>query len=202
MVEFGEKLQKLRKQKGLTQEELATALFVSRTAISKWESGRGYPGIESLKAIASFFDVTVDALLSGEELLTLAAEDTKAQRARVRDVVFGLLDCSAALYLFLPLFGQRVGDAVVEVSLLSLTAVQPYMRVAFFVAVIALMVTGVVTLALQGCRHSRWVRCKAVLSLVLGATAALVFIVASQPYAAVLAFMFLIIKAFLLLKSR
>ena len=51
-MEFNEKLQQLRKQKGLTQEQLAEALFVSRTAVSKWESGRGYPNIESLKAIA------------------------------------------------------------------------------------------------------------------------------------------------------
>ena len=49
-MEFREKLQELRKQRGLTQEELAEKLFVSRTAISKWESGRGYPNIDSLKA--------------------------------------------------------------------------------------------------------------------------------------------------------
>lgn len=54
-MEFGEKLQELRKSKGLTQEELAEALYVSRTAISKWESSRGYPNIESLKEISSFF---------------------------------------------------------------------------------------------------------------------------------------------------
>ena len=54
-MEFNEKLQELRKQKGLTQEELAEALYVSRTAISKWESGRGVPNIESLKAISKFF---------------------------------------------------------------------------------------------------------------------------------------------------
>ena len=50
-MEFNEKLQELRKGKGLTQEELAQEIFVSRTAVSKWESGRGYPNIDSLKDI-------------------------------------------------------------------------------------------------------------------------------------------------------
>ena len=76
-MEFNEKLQELRKQRGLTQEELAQALYVSRTAISKWESGRGYPNIESLKAIAKFFAITIDELLSGDELLTIAEEDNR-----------------------------------------------------------------------------------------------------------------------------
>lgn len=56
-MEFNEKLHELRKNRGLTQEELAEALFVSRTAISKWESGRGYPSIDSLKEISSFLDI-------------------------------------------------------------------------------------------------------------------------------------------------
>ena len=70
-MEFNEKLQELRKQKGLTQEELAELLYVSRTAISKWESGRGFPNIESLKAISKFFSVSLDKLLSGEEILAI-----------------------------------------------------------------------------------------------------------------------------------
>ena len=61
-MELSEKLQELRKEKGLTQEELAEALFVSRTAISKWESGRGVPNIESLKAISKFFSVSIPAI--------------------------------------------------------------------------------------------------------------------------------------------
>ena len=52
-MEFNEKLQELRKSRSLTQEELAEALYVSRTAVSKWESGRGYPGIDSLKVVWS-----------------------------------------------------------------------------------------------------------------------------------------------------
>lgn len=71
-MEFHEKLQNLRRQRGLTQEELAQALYVSRTAVSKWESGRGFPNIDSLKAIAAFFSVSVDELLSGDALLTMA----------------------------------------------------------------------------------------------------------------------------------
>ena len=62
-MEFNEKLQQLRKQKNLTQEQLAEQLFVSRTAISKWESGKGYPNIESLKNISKFFSVSIDELL-------------------------------------------------------------------------------------------------------------------------------------------
>ena len=66
-MEFNEKLQELRKSRGLTQEELAEALFVSRTAVSKWESGRGYPSIDSLKEISKYFSVTIDELLTGEK---------------------------------------------------------------------------------------------------------------------------------------
>lgn len=62
-MEFNEKLQELRKGKKLTQEELAQDLFVSRTAISKWESGRGYPSIDSLKEISRYFSVSIDELI-------------------------------------------------------------------------------------------------------------------------------------------
>ena len=65
-MEFNEKLQKLRKDQSLTQEELAEKLFVSRTAISKWESGRGYPSIDSLKA-SCVCAVTHDALFNAEQ---------------------------------------------------------------------------------------------------------------------------------------
>lgn len=112
-MELSEKLQELRKEKGLTQEELAEALFVSRTAISKWESGRGVPNIESLKAISKFFSVSIDELLSGEEILKIADEDNKQKEKHTRDLVFGLLDCSLIMFLFLPFFGQK-GDEIIK----------------------------------------------------------------------------------------
>ena len=78
-MEFNEKLQELRKARGLTQEELAEALFVSRTAISKWESGRGYPSIDSLKQIANYFSISIDELLSGERLITIAENENRTK---------------------------------------------------------------------------------------------------------------------------
>ena len=65
-MEFNEKLQKLRTNENLTQEELTEKLYVSRAAISKWESGRGYPSIDSLKAIAKYFHITIDELIGSE----------------------------------------------------------------------------------------------------------------------------------------
>ena len=201
-MEFNEKLQELRKRKGLTQEELAAALFVSRAAVSKWESGRGYPGIDSLKALAQYFSVSIDELLSGGELLTLAGEDARQQTACIRDVACGLTDCSAALLLFLPFFGQRTADAVHAVSLLALTGKPLWLTAAFFAVVIALTACGVLTLALQRCQHPFWIRCKGWLSSGLTAAGALLFIACQQPYAAVFLFIHLLIKGCIAQKSR
>lgn len=199
-MEFNEKIQELRKKKGLTQEELAEVLFVSRTAISKWESGRGYPNIDSLKAIAKFFGVTIDQLLSGDELLTIAEEDTRKTENHLRDLVFSLLDCSIAMFFFLPFFGQKSDTAIQGVSLLSLTAIAPYLKIAYFVVVVGMIAWGIVTLALQSCRNTFWLKHKRKLSLLLNTLGALLFIISSQPYAAAFLFFFLIIKGSLLLK--
>lgn len=201
-MEFNEKLQELRKHKGLTQEELAELLFVSRTAVSKWESGRGYPNIDSLKAIARFFGVTIDELLSGDELLTIAEKDTEQKENHIRDLVFGLLDISVAVFFFLPLFGQKVNGIIQEVSLLSLTGIASYLRIAYFVVVIGIAVFGILTLALQKCQQLFWVRNKNRISLILNAVGVTLFIISTQPYAAILLFVFLVIKGLMLIKSR
>ena len=64
---FSEKLQLIRKSKGLTQEELADKLDVYRQAVAKWESGQVYPDISNLIAISNLFNVTVDYLVRDQE---------------------------------------------------------------------------------------------------------------------------------------
>lgn len=199
-MEFNEKLQELRKQNGLTQEELAEQLYVSRTAISKWESGRGYPNIESLKAIAKFFSVTVDELISTDEVLTIAEEDNRRKEKHFRDLIYGLLDFCIAMLLFLPFFAEKADGIIQSVSLMALDGVQPYLKIAYLAVVISMIVMGVLRLALQNCQWVAWLKSKTMISLILGAIAVLVFMISSQTYAAVFAFALVSIKTLMLIK--
>ena len=76
-MDYCKRLKELRKENNLTQEDLAKKLFVSRTAISKWETGRGMPSIESLQLISKYFDISLDLLLSNEEIIDLAKKENK-----------------------------------------------------------------------------------------------------------------------------
>ena len=201
-MEFNEKLQELRKQNGLTQEELAAALYVSRTAVSKWESGRGYPSIDSLKAIAGFFSVTIDELLSGGELLIIAEDDNRKKEARQRDIVFGLLDCAVAMLLVLPFFADKTGETVQASSLLTLSGITTHLKAFYYAVILGSTVCGIITLALQNCACDKWLKYKSWLSLMLNAFGVLLFIVSPQPYAAAMLFIFLIIKVLMLTKRR
>lgn len=201
-MEFHKKLQELRKQKGLTQEELAEKLYVSRTAISKWESGRGYPNIESIKDIAKFFAVTIDELLSGDEVLKIAENDVKNKENHFLDILFGLLDVSVILLLFLPFFAQKIDGIIYEVSLFNLTHISSYLKIAYFSIVFLIIATGIVTLVLRNCSFALWTKIKRTISLVGNGVGVIIFIVGLQPYPAVILLFFSIIKVFMLIKRQ
>ena len=72
--ECGNFISELRKEKELTQKELAEKINVSDKAISRWETGKGYPDVTSLVSLSEYFDVSVNELLAGKRL---TAEDIK-----------------------------------------------------------------------------------------------------------------------------
>ena len=67
---FAEKLKSVRKQAGMSQEQLAEKLGVSRQAVTKWETGAGIPDVENIMAISSLFDISIDELLFNEIKIT------------------------------------------------------------------------------------------------------------------------------------
>lgn len=200
-MEFGKKLQELRKSRNLTQEQLAEALYVSRTAVSKWESGRGYPSIDSLKAIAKFFSTTVDELLSCEEVITIAEEDSKKKENAVRDTVFACLDVCVAIMLFLPFFAEKSDGLIRSVSLLDLHNAASYVTALYYTFVICTAIYGVLTFALQNCTKAFWQNYKSTVSLILTIMGTMLFILSLQPYAAAFSFVLTVIKVLLLIKK-
>lgn len=158
------------------------------------------PSIESLKAISKFFAVTLDDLLSSEELLVIAEDDHKQKEMHIRDLIYGLLDCSMALLFLLPFFGQKVNGAIQEVSLLALTEIQLYLKILYLVIVIGMTALGVLTLTLRNCNYAFWIQNKSRVSLLINAIGVFLFIISQQPYAAVFVFAFLIIKVLMLIK--
>ena len=201
-MEFHEKLQELRKRKGLTQEELAAALFVSRTAVSKWESGRGTPNLDSLKAISSYFGVTLDQLLSTDEALHLAENNQQQRAEQFCDLLFGLLDLSVLLFLFLPLFGQNVDGIAVAVSLFRSEGISSYLRILCLSLFSGMILVGIATLALQNFKGAFWKKNKRKISLILHTVSVFLLVLSKQPYAAATLILLLIIKAFTLFKQK
>lgn len=193
-MEFNLKLQELRKKSGLTQEELGEKLYVSRAAISKWESGRGYPNIDSLRCLAKFFNLTVDELLSGEEIFIVAEQENKQKQNSLKDLIFGLVDLSFVMLLFIPFFAQRVNGIISEVGLINLTQIKEYLKIAFWSLTISHVVLGVVMLTQLNFQFKVWQKIKRKLSIAFTVVSVALFSLSLQPYASLLAFIFLIIK--------
>lgn len=199
-MKLNETIRRLRRAKGLTQEQVAQALGVSGPAVNKWERGRGYPSIDSLKAIAEFFGVTIDELLSNRELICIAEKDSHQKTQHMRDLVFGLIDCSVVMLFFIPLFGQQGGEIIRQVSLLSLQETPLFIKVAYFAIILLTVACGIATLALQNYSSIIWIKTKTILSMILTIISVVIFIASLQPYVAFFTFVLLIIKGALLLK--
>ncbi|MBR0402578.1 MAG: helix-turn-helix transcriptional regulator [Lachnospiraceae bacterium] len=200
-MEFGEKLQKLRKDRGLTQEELAEALYVSRTAVSKWESGRGYPGIDSLKEISRFFGVTIDGLMGADEILSAAEQEKERLVGRYTSFICSALDILTVILLFIPVFGN--GDAAHSaVSLTGLTAVSPWVRIFFTVVIIVTVLNGVCGAVISRLDRPAWNRHRLLTGIGLSVIGTAVFLMTRQPYAGILCLAVLVIKITLLLRGK
>lgn len=124
---IGNRLYNLRKEKNISQEELANALDVSRQTISKWETGESTPDFNKICPLCEYFGITSDELLSGKQnIIEAKKEDKKAKFARN-------LAISVGLYIF----------SLVAIILLSALFDQPIIGVSIFFTIIAIA-TGII----------------------------------------------------------
>lgn len=196
-MEFGEKLQELRKSRGLTQEELAAELYVSRTAVSKWESGRGYPSIDSLKEISGYFSVSIDDLLSGEKLLSLAERENRSNVREICDMLFGVVDLFSLLLVVLPLYPNTIDGYVFSVNLFMYTQTAVFNRITYWTISGLLFALGIVKIILAKAKTEKLSRVATAVSIMVSIFAVLFLALTREAYAVVIAFLMLITKGLL-----
>lgn len=195
-MDFGEKLKALRTERGLTQEQLAARLYVSRTAVSKWETGGGSPNLDSLQAVARLFDVPVDDLLSTDDLIVLARDERRSTARSSGMLSFGLLDVLAVVFAFIPLYGVDDGSFVRMANLADYGASVDF-GASFAVmaaAVVSLMFVGAVEIVLAAAGSRRAARIVALVGFAVQALAVVLFASTMQPYATTLMFVLLLAK--------
>ena len=180
-MEFNEKLQELRKGRGLTQEELAKELFVSRTAVSKWESGRGYPNIDSLKEISRFFKVTIDELICPDEIIKAAENEKREAIGKYTALICGMLDILTLLLLFIPVFGN--GEKSASVPLFGLTETAVYIAAAYYAVIGLTVINGVCAVIISRFDKPVWNKHRLMTGAALSVIAVFLFIITRQPYA-------------------
>lgn len=197
-MEFNEKLQYFRKKSNLTQEELAEKLFVSRTAISKWESGRGMPSISSLKAISEVFDVSIDELLSSEEIIEAAEKEKKENMKSFKNIIFGIIDLMSIIFLFIPLFGKEINGYIYLVNLFSINRVGKYI---YLIIIGVTILYGVSELIMSKFENKSVDKINSIISLGLTSIAIITFIATSEPYIAFIEFWIFLIKIVVYIKQ-
>ena len=201
-MEFNEKLKELRSSRGLTQEELAEALFVSRTAISKWESGKRYPSIDSLKEISTFFSVTIDELLSGEKLLSIAEKENKSNMQKLCSILIGAIDLFHFLLIVLPLYPKSMKEYIAFVNLFGYTETSAFNRIVYWALFFLLMLIGAAEIIVTQLKIEKIYKMVIGFSILLGIAAVLFLALTGETYATALAFLLLVLKACLYIKER
>lgn len=120
---LSEKLYKLRKNSGLSQEQLAEQLNVSRQAISKWESGTAVPESEKLITISNYFGVSVDYLLKDDEEDKAKVTDSTIEEKP--KMIAGIIICiagilSMVIWGLLSIFSPEASDQVSDSSMITI----------------------------------------------------------------------------------
>lgn len=199
-MEFNEKLQELRKNRGMTQEELAEVLYVSRTTISKWELGRGYPSIDSLKDISKFFSVSIDDLLSGEKLLTLAEKENKSNIRNMCDLLFGIVDLCSFILIILPLYPNTIDEFVYSVNLLNYTQTTGLNKTICWVVFSLLVIIGLAKVIFIKTKAEKCSKILMEISISISALIVIFLAITREVYAVVVVFLLLIIKGVIFLR--
>lgn len=201
-VKIGKFISDERKAKGYTQKQLSELLGISDKTISKWECGRGYPSIDLLKEISTFFSVTIDELLSGEKLLSIAEKENKSNMHNLCSILIGTIDLFHFLLIVLPLYPKSMKEYIASVNLFGYIETSAFNRMVYWVLFFLLMLIGAAEIIVTQLKIEKVYKLVIAFSMLLGIAAVLFLSLTGETYATALAFLLLVLKAGLYMKGR
>lgn len=206
--EFGEKLKILRTKKNMTQEHLAEKLFVSRVTVSKWESGRGLPNIDSLKLLAKTMDVSVDALLCGSEIVCVAEKQIFQTGENFQRFFIALTDILCVLLLVLPIYTDFSSATFRQAVIYNLHTVNAFTKAGHYFFDILIVLFGLTEIAIQNVQkiqsiqrgtEKKGFQIQAIFSVLITLAALVWNIITRQMYVGVFLVFMLALKFFILI---
>lgn len=114
-MEFGENLKRAREEKGITQQTLAEQLYVTRQAVSRWENGSRYPDLLTTKCIANILGVSIDSLVSNDEVKEFAEKQSIVQNTKWEKPILVLYSIICAFSLVI-LISKLASSAILLTS--------------------------------------------------------------------------------------
>ena len=194
-MELSKKIKQIRNDNKLTQEQFAEKMLVSRTAVSKWENGTCYPSIDSLKYMSKIFNVSLDKLLSSEEILEIAKTENQSNISKYNSLLFCLLDIVRIIFIFLPLYSYKTNDFIYSVSLLNSNDLGTTLKIVFMLIFIMFLILGIIELIFNFKGNNKLIN---KISIFLDVTSIFVLLFTKQPYVIALMFVIFIIKTIML----
>ena len=194
-MELSKKIKQIRNENKLTQEQFAEKMLVSRTAVSKWENGTCYPSIDSLKYMSQTFNVSLDKLLSSEEILEIAKTENQSNRSKYNSLLFCLLDSVRIIFIFLPLYSYKTNDFVYSVTLFNSNDLGTTLKIVFILIFIMFLILGIIELIFNFKGNNKLIN---KISIFLDVTSIFVLLFTKQPYVIALMFVIFIIKTIML----
>ena len=164
-------------------------------------AGRGSPSIDSLKEISSYFSVSIDDLLSGEQLIFIAEKENKSNLNGVCDLLLGFVDLFSLMLIFLPLYPKPVNGYIYSVNLLGYVDGNAFIIRIYWALFISLTIAGIVKILMVYFKFEKGKKAVTFISVGLSIIAVLFLAMAREPYAITVTFLLLLIKGILLYKQ-
>ena len=144
------------------------------------------------------FDVTIDELLSSEEIIEAAEKEKKENMKSFKNIIFGIIDLMSIIFLFIPLFGKNINGYIYLVTIFSINRIGKYI---YLIIIGATILYGVAELIMSKFENKSVDKINSIISLGLTSIAIITFIATREPYIAFIEFWIFLIKIVVYIKQ-